>query len=90
MVRGFGYKQHKFDTMRCMNLFYEQDKSMTDFTPDEDAAMRRGGAAGAEYLVSINQFSLDKLNPDQAMTFLRSVIGTYHEALVATEAVKYP
>ena len=62
---------------------------MTDFDDDEEVAILKGGAAGAEYLSSINQFRLDMLSPDQALTFLKCVIGNYHEALVERETGRH-
>lgn len=90
MVAGFGYGRHRFDSMRCMNIYVEKERLMTDFTASEEEAMQKGGAAGGEYLASIGQFGLDKLTAEQAKTFLHCMFGAYHEALVEAEAKRFP
>lgn len=54
---------------------------MIDPTPNEEAAMRAGGAAGGEYLEHLGRADLAALTPDEWSAFIEAVITAYTDTL---------
>ena len=71
-VAGERGKPVYFCSMEHLKLW--RTKHM-DWTKKEDQMLLAAGKAGGEYLESINTTDLAKLNKDQWLAFLRSVVG---------------
>ena len=56
-----------------------------DWTKKEDQLLLAAGKAGGEYLESINTTDLAKLNKDQWLAFLRSVVGQMAQERASVE-----
>ena len=84
-ARGVQYKGRKACSMEHMKLLGKDARNMIDATKHETAAALHGGTFGGQYLDSIGQTDLAKLQPDQWQQFLLCVIGGYHEKLIEIE-----
>jgi hypothetical protein len=88
-ARGFGFdpalgrvhgRPADACSMRCLDLVFRA-YGMIDPTPNERAAILRGGAIGGEYLESIRKTDLARLSEMEWLTFVEAVITGYCEAL---------
>lgn len=88
-ARGFGFdpalgRVHGHPaaacSMRCLDLVFRAC-GMIDPTPNERAAIRRGGAMGGEYLESLGKSDLARLSETEWLTFVEAVITGYCDAL---------
>jgi hypothetical protein len=92
--RGFGWFDAAFrvsdprrDTSRrwfcsrvCQDICHRR-RGMIDPTPNEQAAMEAGGAAGGELLESLGKTDLARLTVEEWRAFIEAVVTGYCDAL---------
>lgn len=88
-ARGFGFdpalgrvhgRPAAACSMRCLDVVF-MVRGMIDPTPNERAAIRRGGEMGGEYLESVRKADLSQLTETEWLTFVEAVITGYCDAL---------
>lgn len=88
-ARGFGFdpalgrvhgRPAAACSMLCLDLVFVV-RGMIDPTPNERAAIRRGGEMGGEYLESVRKTDLSRLTETEWLTFVEAVITGYCDAL---------